>query len=40
MREIAIAIATVVIVAALQPLLVHFGHPQAVWLWCTMLGAC
>lgn len=40
MREILITIATIAVVLALQPVLVHFDHPQAVWLWCSILRAC
>jgi hypothetical protein len=27
-------------VGALQPLLVSWRHPQAVWLWCDMFRLC
>lgn len=30
----------VLAVAGLQFLLVWLGHPNAVWLWCTVLGLC
>lgn len=34
------ALAMLIAVAVLQVLLVHLGHPHAVWLWCAMLGLC
>lgn len=27
-------------VAVLQATAVRFGHPESVWLWCDMVGAC
>lgn len=39
-RVILLYLVAIAALLALQPLLVSWQHPQAVWLWCHMLKLC
>lgn len=40
MREIAIVTVLFAVAAVIQPILVYLDHPDALWLWCTLLRVC
>jgi hypothetical protein len=40
MRKAILIAAVLVLAGASQVGLVHLGHPEAMWLWCDMLGWC
>lgn len=40
MTRAGLMVLAVALAALMQPVLVHFGHPEAVWLWCTMFNLC